>query len=168
MSEGKIQGTVMAGAANEALNPSNAAPSPAARMSVIEALAAKQGDMELIEGEIVTLGVKKPLGSNYLRAIEMADGNANLVPFIEAMLCVVEIDGQPHTAPRNKSQLYALADTIGRETIESLLAWYQNKTAPEIQEILAENPNIDVTSPEFQQLLQAKRALKAKKSRETR
>lgn len=164
MSEEKIQGTVMAGAANaEHLTSAGAAPSPAARRSIIEALAAQQGEVETLDTGSALLGLKKPQGSNYLRAIEMAEGNASLTPFIEAMLCIVEVNGTPHPTPRNKSQVYALADMVGRTSIDSLLGWYQQKTMPELSEILTEHPEIAVGSPEFMEILNAKRGAKAKK-----
>jgi hypothetical protein len=164
MSEEKIQGTTMAGAANETLlNPSNAAPMPAARKSMIEILAERQGDVDSLDTGEVVLGLKKPLGSAYLRSIELAEGNASLTPFFEAMLCIVAVNGTPQPAPRNKDQIYALADVIGRASIDSLLAWYQEKTMPEVVQVLKEHQELTPGSPEFMALVQELRAAKAKK-----
>lgn len=158
MSEGKLQGTVMAGAANA---PAGAAPSPA--NSVIEKLAAQQGEMEAFSTGDHTINLKAPSGSNYLRAIEMAEGATNLVPFFEAMMCIIGIDGDLKAPARNKQQIYDLADVIGRQAIDQLLLWYQNKAMPEVSEVIRERPDLPVGSPEFQELVNQKRAAKTKK-----
>ena len=129
----------------------------------IDALLAAQGEVEPLDTGSVMLGVKKPQGSNYLRAIELADGNTNLVPFVEALLCISTVDGTPQATIRSKAQMYALADKVGRSSMDSLIMWFQHKAMPELGEIIAENPEVPVGSPEFQALLAAKRAVKAKK-----
>lgn len=169
MSEEKIQGTTMAGAANAGFfeartDPTNAAPTPAAKRSIIEALAAQQGDADTIDTGTVTISLKKPMGSNYLRAIELCDGNANLTPFLEAMLCIIAINGDPHPTPRTKDQIYASADLIGRDGVDALMGWYQKKMMPELEVILEKYPNVTVGSPEFQRILEEMRAAKSKKS----
>lgn len=163
MSEEKIQGTTMAGAANAAFTPAGAAPSPASKKSIIEALAAQQGDADTIDTGSVTISLKKPMGSNYLRAIELCDGNANLTPFLEAMLCIIAVNGDPHPTPRTKDQIYALADVIGRDGVDALMGWYQKRMIPELDTILQTHPDINVGSPEFQALLNEMRAAKTKK-----
>ena len=94
---------------------------------------------KLILTNKLALGMREPGGRNYLLALELAGKNTHMANAYEAMLCVATINNEPQIT-RNKLQLDALADRLGRNGLDEVNEWFQRKQMPELfeaQELLA-------------------------------
>lgn len=95
------------------------------------------------------LRLRNPTGANYLAAMELAGANVTMMPIYEALMCIVAINGQPSPMVRTKLAAEKLADNIGRDALESLTAWYNRKTNPELSKVL-EQLGTDATIEQIQ------------------
>ena len=132
---------------------------------IAEKAAAKEPLEEFVIGN-TKIGLRKPSGSGYLRAIEIGNGNAMLTSMCEALMCVATVNGEAQSPITSRNRLDALSDRIGRDGVEAVMGWYQETQHPEINEVLAEltasGEEFDPNDPRIGLMIIEKRKAKIK------
>lgn len=80
----------------------------------------------------VKVVLRPPSGSNALLAAELAGATPQLGPTYEGLLCIVSINGSPESRPRTKQMMAGLADRLGRDGLDIVSDWFQERTFPEL------------------------------------
>jgi hypothetical protein len=118
---------------------------------LVKRLADQQGEIEDLVVNSTRISLKPPSGSNYLKAVEIGSGNALLITLTEALLCVVKVNGEAVSPVTSRAKLDALSDRLTRDGVEAVQLWHQEKTNPEIMEVvnekLALGESIDTQDP---------------------
>lgn len=116
----------------------------------------------LDDGRIVTM--REPNAVYYTKCVEMSNGTQMLIPFYEAMFCVVKIDDAIIAPPSTRLKMDALSQKIGRRGLDLVTAWFQRKIYPELTEVQEEAEAGQLTQEEVQALVETKRSERLKKS----
>lgn len=122
-------------------------------------------ELKFPDGKVAKL--RQPSGVYYSRCLEMAGSTTNLIPFFEALCCVVSLDGENVVAPTSRMKADALAQKVGRKNLDVLTSWYQQKLYPELTDILVEAQEQGIPADEIEVFVARRRAEMLKNSQAT-